>query len=254
MKFKRLILSLAIAASLTGCASIPEGSGSNPNDPFETMNRHTTAFNDALDEYVASPITKAYKTVFPDVVQEGISRVFRNLGEPSNMVNNLLQGKFEAALISLSRFVINSTVGLGGVFDVAACEPEMTVKEEDFGQTLATWGIPSGPYLVLPFLGPSSLRDGPAIFVDYMMSPVTYADSGLFNKWSYANNPYLKWSATGLELINMRASLSDALDVVKNSIDPYVMTREAYFSQRENVIYDGNPPFKFAKDEFEEEE
>lgn len=228
---------------LSGCAQIPENSGNDPVDPWETMNRHTYAFNDTLDTYVARPIAKGYERVVPKDVREGVGNVFTNLEEPYNALNNTLQGKGEGALVSVFRFLINTTLGVGGIFDVAGKVGGQPERNEDFGQTLAVWGVPQGPYFVIPFLGPSTVRDAAAKPVGYFSAPMTYVP-----------NDAIGWGSWGVYAVDLRAKLLPATDLLKDAVDPYLMAREAYLSTRKNAVYDGNPPFEFPKDEFEDED
>ncbi len=158
MKKKILALALVGAALLSGCASVPKDAGQNPDDPWESLNRQTFAFNQGLDFILIRPLAKGYQFITPKPVREGVTRVFQNTMEPSNAVNNVLQGKVEEGILSLFRLMINSTVGVVGIFDVAQMV-DIPRMPEDFGQTLATWGVPKGPYFVIPVLGPSTVRD-----------------------------------------------------------------------------------------------
>lgn len=235
-------LALCIAAALTaGCAQIPENAGTDPSDPWEKMNRQTYAFNDKVDTYVMRPIAKGYEAVVPETARESIHNVFVNLGEPANIMNNALQGKGEGALASLFRLLINTTLGVGGLFDVAGVHGGQPVRSEDFGQTLGVWGVGDGPYFVIPFLGPSSVRDTAGLGVGYFSQPQTYTDGG-----------WIEWGAWGMYAVDARARLLPATDLLKEAVDPYVMAREAYLSNRKNAVWDGNPPFEFPEDEFED--
>lgn len=244
MKATKSVLASCIAAAiLAGCANVPEGAGSNPADPWESMNRQTAAFNDVMDKYLGEPLARGYKAVVPEVARDRVTGVLSNLREPSNIVNNGLQGKGEGMLASIFRLLINTTLGLGGMFDVAGSCANQPERNEDFGQTLAVWGVPQGPYFVIPFLGPSGVRDAPARFVDWATTPTTY----------YGSAP-VAWGVTGVKLLDARTRLLPATDLLKDAVDPYVMAREAYLSSRRNAIYDGNPPVEFAPDEFEDED
>ncbi len=230
-------------ALLSGCAQIPEGSGQNPDDPWETLNRHTYQFNEQVDSLVIRPVAKTYKKVVPEYARDRIYNVFVNLDEPANTLNNALQGKGEATLASVFRFLINTTLGLGGLYDVAGTVGGQPVRDEDFGQTLAVWGVPQGPYLVIPFMGPSTIRDGVGLGVGYFSEPMTYTDGG-----------WIEWGMWGTVALEVRTRMLPATDLLKDSVDPYVMAREGYLANRKNVIWDGNPPFEFPKDEFEDED
>lgn len=168
MKRTALIASLA-AAMLAGCASVPPNSGENKADPWETMNRQTYAFNTTVDHYVFRPVAKGYKAVTPKPVRTCVSNMMDNLTEPRNAVNNVLQGKGNGAFVSFMRFIVNSTFGVFGCFDVASMG-DLTPHYEDFGQTLGTWGVGNGPYLVLPLLGPSTVRDTVGLGGNYVTS------------------------------------------------------------------------------------
>ncbi len=204
---------------------------SNP-DPFEGFNRAMYTFNDKLDVYILKPVAKGYRAVTPIPVRKSISNFFSNLHDPMVMLNNLLQGKPGQAASDLSRFLTNSTVGIYGLFDVAT-KIGLQKHNEDFGQTLAVWGVGDGPYLVLPFFGPSNLRDGPALIVDWETYPPNYMqDSGTRDKLFV------------VEAVDKRAQLLDATDILEQAAgrDPYVFVREAYRQRRRSLIYDGNPP------------
>ncbi len=245
MKSALRLATLAVTASLmlAGCVSVPEGAGSDPKDPWESLNRNTFAFNRKLDTYVVRPIAKGYEYVVPGMVRDRIGNVYTNLGEPKNLLNNALQGKPEGALVSLFRFMINSTLGLGGMFDVAGSAANQPVCEEDFGQTLGVWGVHDGPYFVIPFVGPSSVRDTVGLGVGYFSWPMTYADAG-----------YVEWGMWGLFAVDLRYRMLPATDLLEGAVDPYIMAREAYLGSRRNAVYDGNPPVEFTDDEFEDEE
>ncbi|MCF0252897.1 MAG: VacJ family lipoprotein [Duodenibacillus sp.] len=233
---------LAAAVLACGCAGAPQTAGDTA-DPWEGMNRRTTAFNDVLDKTVAARVARAYTEVVPQGVRESVNNAFVNLGEPGNAINNALQGKGEDALASVFRLIINTTFGIGGLFDVAGQAAGQPVREEDFGQTLAVWGVPSGPYLVLPLLGPSTVRDAFGLGGDLVTSPTTYVAE-----------PAVMWGARGAELLNMRANALPVTDLLKDAVDPYVMARDGYIGHRRSQIFDGNPPVSFAPDEFEDED
>ena len=179
MKKKILALALVGAALLSGCASVPKDSGQNPDDPWETLNRQTFAFNQGLDFILIRPLAKGYQFITPKPVREGVTRVFQNTMEPSNAVNNVLQGKVEEGILSLFRLMINSTVGVVGIFDVAQMV-DIPRMPEDFGQTLATWGVPKGPYFVIPVLGPSTVRDTVCLVPEVFLDPNTYVGRDWF--------------------------------------------------------------------------
>ncbi len=225
------ILGVVVAvAALGGCAQVPENAGSDPQDPWEAMNRQIFAFNQGFDTVVSRPLAKGYQFITPEPVRASVTRVFQNTMEPANAVNNVLQGKVEDGILSLFRLLINSTVGIAGIFDVAS-EVDIPRKEEDVGQTLAVWGIPNGPYFVIPFLGPSTVRDGIALVPELTLDPNFYV-----------HEPWVKWPWWGAKYINARERLLPVTDMLDNTVDPYVATRNAYFQFRQAAIQDGDDP------------
>jgi len=214
---------------LTGCAT---GPNANPKDPLEPMNRRITSFNDVLDDNVLKPVASGYKDNVPDLVQTGVRNVFNNLSDIWSTVNNGLQLKGRDTVESLARVVVNTTVGIYGLFDVAS-HLNLERHPEDFGQTLGYWGMPSGPYVVLPLFGPSSVRDGVStIGVDMPNDLVKQID-----------HIPTRNATTVVRLVNRRASLLGAGNMLEEaSIDKYAFTRDAYFQYRRSQIYDGNPP------------
>ena len=219
---------LLLALVMTGCAS---GPNANRRDPLEPFNRGVFQFNDALDRAVVKPVATAYRDVLPSPVRTGVTNFFNNLQDAWSFVNNSLQLKGEAAGNSLVRFGVNTVFGLGGLLDIAT---EMRIERhtKDFGQTLGYWGVAPGPYLVLPLLGPSTVRDAAALPVDSqgnLLSAVEHVPS--------------RNSATALKLVNMRARLLQATDMLDQvALDPYTFTRDAFLARRRSSIYDGNPP------------
>lgn len=213
---------------LVGCAT---GSNVNPRDPLEPFNRGVYQFNDAVDRAVIKPVATAYREVLPSPVRTGISNFFNNLQDAWSGVNSVLQLKGEAATNNWVRFAANTVFGLGGVLDIAS-EMQIERHTEDFGQTLGHWGVGAGPYMILPLLGPSTVRDTAALPVDVQGDLVTgISDVPTRN------------SATTLNLLDHRSRLllaSDMLDKV--ALDPYTFTRDAYLQGRRNAVYDGNPP------------
>ena len=243
---KKTVLTVALTASLAGCAVVPPGAGENPNDPWEAFNRQTNEFNMTLDDYVLRPVTEFYVDWVPEPVRDSVSNFFDNLTEPRNSLNNFLQGKVSEGFVSLVRFVINTTVGAVGFFDVAD-KMDLKAAPEDFGQTLAVWGVPSGPYIVWPFFGPSTLRETVGMVpMDYVAQPAV---------WIFSSSEDLKYSAPlmGVNVVDMRSRLLVADAMLQTALDPYVAMREAYLNNRINLIYDGNPPLVLQADEFEDE-
>ena len=230
MKKKFLALALVGAALLSGCASVPKDAGQNPDDPWESLNRQTFAFNQGLDFILIRPLAKGYQFITPKPVREGVTRVFQNTMEPSNAVNNVLQGKVEEGILSLFRLMINSTVGVVGIFDVAQMV-DIPRMPEDFGQTLATWGVPKGPYFVIPVLGPSTVRDTVGLVPEIFLDPNTYVGKDWF-----------VWPWWGAKFVNARERLLPVTDMLDKTVDPYVATRNAYLQQRQNSLQDGDGP------------
>jgi phospholipid-binding lipoprotein MlaA len=216
---------LAVAL-LQGCAS---GPGANPADPLEPFNRAMFGFNEGVDRTVLKPVATAYREVTPQPVRTGVTNFFGNISDVWAVVNNLLQGKGEAAADSLFRVTTNTFWGLGGIFDVAS-DLKIAKHSEDFGQTLGVWGVGSGPYLVLPLLGPSTVRDTAGLVVDSQMDLVTQA-----------SNVRVRNSLTTLRVVNIRANLLGAGDVLDQAaLDKYSFTREIYQQRRASLI--GNAP------------
>ncbi len=219
---------LLVWLALGGCAS---GPNANPRDPFEPFNRGVYQFNDAVDSALIKPVAIAYRDVTPVRLRQGIGNFFDNLQDVWSFVNNALQFKGQAALDSLKRVGINTVVGWGGIFDIAS-EMEIEKHTKDFGHTLGYWGVAPGPYLVLPLLGPSTLRDTVALPVDMAGDMV-------------ANFPHVSTrnSATVLRAVNQREGLLKAGSMLEQAaLDKYSFTRDAFLQRRRSVIYDGNPP------------
>ena len=227
---KRQLSQIALAASLllVGCASAPTA---NPKDPWEPMNRSVASFNDKVDDNVLKPLATGYRNVVPDLIQTGVRNVFNNFADMWSTVNNLLQLKPINTAESLGRVIVNTVFGIYGIFDVATYI-KLERHPEDFGQTLGYWGVPNGPYLVLPLFGPSTLRDGASLPVDFAVSPTQLiADIPTRNE------------VFALRLISKRAELLKSGSMLEEaSIDKYSFTRDAYLQYRRSQIYDGNPP------------
>jgi phospholipid-binding lipoprotein MlaA len=226
-KAERLCAALLLATVLAGCAT----SGGNPADPLEPLNRAMFSFNDAVDDAVIRPVAKGYRVVLPGFLRTGISNFFSNLEDVWISVNDVLQGKFQQGLDDFGRVVFNSTFGIAGIFDFAA-ELGLPKHSEDFGQTLGSWGVGSGAYVVLPILGPSTVRDGLAFLVDTQADPV----------WRIGNVP-VRNTAVGVRLLARRAELLDATSVLEQAaLDKYAFVRDAWLQRRRNLVYDGDPP------------
>lgn len=217
------------ALTITGCASNEPRSESlarsekvNQVDPYEGFNRSMYGFNMSLDKYFLKPVSDGYKFVTPDIMETGVSNFFNNLKGINVVLNDMLQGKFEQGAQDSGRFLTNTTIGLGGLIDVAS-DLGLQNNVEDFGQTLAVWGVDQGAYLVLPIMGPTTVRDGGAVVVDKAVNPGTYVPG------------------TGIvEGINDRANAEGALNFIDEAaLDPYVFTRESFLQYRNNLINDG---------------
>jgi phospholipid-binding lipoprotein MlaA len=238
----RTALAAVLLALLQGCATTAGAPGAaaverDPRDPLEGFNRAVFGFNEALDAAIVKPVAEGYRKVVPSLVRTGVDNFFGNLGDVWSAVNHLLQGKPSTGLPMLTRVGMNTVFGLGGLLDPAS-EAGLERLPEDFGQTLGRWGVPSGPYLVLPLFGPSTVRDASARPVDLMASP-----SGVFSQPRDAN------SATVLRLIATRAELlgsSRALDDA--AFDKYILLRDGYLARRRNQVYDGDPPEEAGTD------
>ncbi len=225
----------ALLLLLGGCAST---AGTRvKSDPWEPMNRSVYRFNDAVDRAALKPAAKAYVKVTPKPVRTGVSNFFQNLSTPTTIVHSLLQGKFVGAGQDTLRFLINTTLGWGGVLDVAS-GAHLPVHNEDSGQTLGRWGVPAGPYLVLPFLGPASLRDAPARIADDFTRPLHWYDNEAAN-----------WGSVALNALDARSRFLPLEDTLSQAYDPYAFIRDAYLAQRRFQVYDGDPPEEPIEDE-----
>lgn len=219
---------LLVLLGLAGCAIGPTA---NPRDPLEPFNRGVYQFNDVLDRAVIKPVATTYQQVLPSPLRRGVRNFFANLEDLWSGVNNALQFKGEPAANSFVRFGVNTFIGLGGILDVAS-EMKIERHTKDFGHTLGYWGFAPGPYLVLPLLGPSTLRDTVALPVDLQGNLV----SGI-------EHVPTRNSATALQLVDQRASLLDASALLEAvALDKYTFTRDTYLQRRRSSIYDGNPP------------
>ena len=241
-KGKRLSLTfMAIAASfvMAACSSTQaQKAGSDPEvgiqDPMEGYNRAIFAFNDGLDQAVAAPVARGYRAAVPKGIRNSVRNFLRNLHNPVNAANQLLQGDVEGFASDVTRTAINTTIGIGGLFDVAK-DAGLEHEYEDFGQTMAVWGVDHGPYFVLPLFGPSSIRDTAGMVVDAYADPVRlYLYNTNNEEWYYA-----RAAATGLD---RREELLDALDDLrKNSFDYYAALRSAYYQKRNAMVNDEDP-------------
>jgi phospholipid-binding lipoprotein MlaA len=229
-----LVVLCALGGLVGGCATV----GGNPNDPFERYNRAMFSFNDSVDKAFVKPVAVGYKKVVPQFARTGVTNFFSNLGDVWIGINDILQGKLGAGMSDFGRFAINTTVGIAGLFDVAS-KAGLQKHDEDFGQTLGRWGMGSGPYVVLPLLGPSDVRDGFSLFVvDWHGDPL----------W-YVNNIPTRNELIAGRFVEQRANLLDASRLMEEAaLDPYSYVRSAYLQHRRSLVYDGNPPPRHDSD------
>ena len=220
-----LCVMLWLVMGLCGCATTNDNAATNKDDPYENINRKVYGFNDDVDDYVAKPVADAYKTVTPDFMETGVSNFFNNLKTINVVLNDVLQAKFQQSGRDTGRFLMNSTLGMAGLFDVAKTVG-LEQNDEDFEQTLAVWGVPRGSYMVLPFLGPITTRGIPGAVFDSAANPATYV------------SPFVPIQA--ISLINTRANAEGALKFIDEAaLDPYVFTRESFLQWRSHLATDG---------------
>ena len=243
MRIRIAFICVAVSFA-SGCATI-EGP-TEPHDPFESYNRAIYSFNEEFDEAIGKPVAEFYRDVLPKPVNKGMTNFFSNINDVTVLANDILQLKAMQAMQDTARIFFNTTIGLLGFIDVAS-HMELPKHNEDFGQTLGYWGVPNGPYFVLPFFGPSTIRDSAGLGVDYA---VFYP---IFNR---IDNSTVQWSLFALDLIDQRADLLGASKLLEvAALDPYAFTREAYLQRRRYFVYDGNPPMEdFYDEEIEQTE
>jgi phospholipid-binding lipoprotein MlaA len=225
--FLRLAALACAGLLLGGCATTGER---NPADPLEHVNRDAYRMNDTIDRAALKPVATAYHDHTPAWLQAGVGHFFANLKYPWTIVNQLLQGKIVAAGQDTARFVINSTLGWAGIFDVAS-GAHLPEHEEDLGQTLGKWGVPPGPYLMLPFLGPSTVRDLPSEVGERFLEPLYWFNIG-----------NAKWGSLAVSVVDTRARLLAVDPTLDRVYDKYAFIRDAYLQRRQYLVYDGNPP------------
>ena len=235
----RIAAVLLVILCASGCATVPAGDPVD-YDPWEKMNRSLYQFNDAVDSVTLKPIAKGYKKVLPEPIRDGITNFGRNLGAPRNSINNFLQGKPARGFSEIARFVVNSTVGIGGLIDVATASGVESYPE-GFGQTAAVWGVPSGPYIMVPFLGPQTLRSLVLLPANIEFDLLHHVDSSSVRDRLWV-----------LRTIDLRHRVLSLEDLMQDSKDPYVTLRESYLQNRRFEIYDGDPPVE-GEDEFYDE-
>lgn len=219
-------LIVVLSLFFTGCAAAPNAK-KDARDPLERVNRASYKVTDAVDRAVLKPVAKGYKAVAPQFVETGVSNFFSNLGQPTVIVNDLLQAKFKAGLSDTGRFLLNSTLGIAGLWDPAS-GIGLDKHDEDFGQTLGKWGVPSGAYLFIPLYGPSTVRDGAASLVDVYTDPVHYVERDA-----------IRYGLYGMNLIDTRARLLETDQTLENTFDRYAFVRNAYLQRREYQVTDG---------------
>jgi phospholipid-binding lipoprotein MlaA len=220
----RGVVAAGLLSALAGCAS---GPNANPRDPFEPFNRHVMQFNEGLDAVALKPAATLYKTVLPPLMRTGVNNFFSNLGDAWSFVNSVLQLKFHNAGEDILRFNFNTFFGFGGILDIAS-ELNIERHKEDFGQTLGRWGVPAGPYLVLPFFGPSTVRDALALPLDRKGDPLHYVDP-----WETRYSLYV------LEAVDIRSNLLRASSVLDEAaLDKYSFTRDAHLQRRGAEIFE----------------
>ncbi|MGR9115251.1 MAG: MlaA family lipoprotein [Gammaproteobacteria bacterium] len=219
-----------LAASLTGCATT-SATVSDERDPWEGWNRNVQVFNDNLDEYAMKPVAKGYRWIMPSFADRGVSNFFSNLDDIGVTINDLLQFKLAQTGSDGARFIVNTVAGIGGLFDVATML-DLPKHNEDFDQTLGVWGVPTGPYLVLPFFGPSSPRGVGGLIGDAAMNPLTYIDSGIITGSLFA-----------LNAVDQRSdNLSTEKIAEEAAVDRYEFFKNSYLQQRRYLVLDGNVP------------
>jgi len=228
MAWRRAAIGLAGATLfMAGCASTPGTRG----DPLEGVNRVVFSFNEELDKIVLKPVATGYEKVLPQFVRTGIENAFNNFNDAWSAVNHLLQAKPAAALEMGLRFGVNTVFGFGGLLDLAG-EAGIERRPEDFGQTLGRWGLPPGPFLVLPLLGPSTLRDTAALSLDLRAVPEAFLDERA-----------ARWALGSLHVISVRAGLLTATRTLDEiALDKYSLIRDGYLARRRKLVYDGDPP------------
>jgi phospholipid-binding lipoprotein MlaA len=223
----RAALGMVCLLSISACVTLPPNSPRSPQDPWESWNRGVYRINDKLDRAIAKPVARTYVRVVPQPIRTGVSNFFDNLDTPTVMINDALQGKILAAGNDLGRFLLNSTLGLGGLLDPAT-SAGMAKNNEDFGQTLGHWGVHSGPFVELPILGPSDLRDAPSKVVDSYTNPR-----------QYIHNSYVKYGLWLPSLVDTRARLLPLDETLQHVYDPYAFVRDAYLQRRAYLVSDG---------------
>ena len=231
MSNRILLIFVAVTVFLSGCATTDYIE--DERDPWQGFNRSMFSFNESVDKAILKPVAKGYVAITPQFVRTGVRNFYSNVDDVSVAANNLMQGKVSAAFSDVGRFVVNTTLGILGLFDVAT-PMGLPKHDEDFGQTLAVWGVGQGPYVVLPILGPNTVRSTPSYVVDrYLLNPLTYIELKTEERIAIL----------ALRVVSVRAELLSLEKQVEGiSTDKYTFIREAYLDRREFLIHDGNPP------------
>ena len=237
-----IVIALFFVSLASGCASTQTKDAEANNDKLEPVNRVSFNLNETLDEYILKPIAEPYAKYTPEIYRSGITNFFNNLTYLNVVLHSFLQGKFGQGFSGITRFVVNSTIGIGGLNDIAT-PMGLAKHNEDFGQTLATWGVGQGSYLVVPLNGPNTVRNAPDMVTSTLLNPFWYISSAIL------------FPVSALNLINTRANLLEATNIRDEAaIESYTFTREAYLQQRNYLIYDGNPPLEGYDDIFDDAE
>ena len=238
--FTRTAFTLLLLALFAGCAS-KEARVATPHDPIEPTNRAFYNFSEGLDRALIKPLAEGYVSITPAPVRTAVTNFFDNLAYLNVILNSFLQGKISQGFSDAGRFIVNSTLGLGGFFDVAT-DAGLERHQEDLGQTFATWGFDRGSYVYLPVRGPNTVRNLPDFATSLFLNPLFYVTGAVL------------FPVTALNVVNIRANLLDATNIRDEAaVDPYSFTREAYLQQREYLIHDGNPPTEGYDDIFDDE-
>ena len=233
---------IAVMIFLTGCSSSQLAEEEEINDPFEPVNRAIYGFNEVADKYVSRPIAKGYQFITPAVIRTGVTNFFDNISYPVDIINAVLQGKFKQAGLDTTRFIINTTVGVLGIMDPAT-DAGLAKNDEDFGQTLGVWGVPQGPYLMVPFFGPRTMRSGVGDLAGLYVNP----QFRIFSS-SVQTKVNIFW------LVHERSKLIGIDEEVQRAFDRYAFVRDAYLQNRRFLLYDGNPPLNDFELDFDDEE
>ena len=217
------IATISLLLALVACATVPPAER-NPRDPWQRVNRGVYKFNDAIDHAIVTPVARTYVRVMPQPIRTGITNFFNNVTYPDVIVNALLQGQLKPFARDTGRLVVNTTLGIGGILDPAS-HMGLGLEERDFGQTFGKWGVPSGPFLVLPFVGPSDVRDGLGRLPDAYAEP-----------WVYIQNPYWEYGTLLIYEVDLRASILPLTDLAQKTYDPYAFERNAYLQHRDYMV------------------